>query len=263
MSHKKITDPEGSMEELIVRAVEAAQAPFTPSRKPELPSLRSVAEELGTTVIRTRKLLITADYFTSPTASTVQRMKSAGKTIEEIGAALRLKPAAVYGYLPYENLAYNLPQTTSNADRHKRYRATKKLRAAVQAGSTEKIAEALWKAVIIFENYPFSTSGRGVLSGVEYTYQVSRKGGSGGRHYGGNSIPGYGNEIWLTVNGEKKEKSISRSTVELGFQKYLEALEEEGTVSGPKKLGVFGASYLLPLFQRFYPAEAASSHSGG
>lgn len=90
---------------------------------------------------------------------------------------------------------------------------------------------------------------------MEYTYQVSRKGGSGGRHYDGYSIPGYGNEIWLTLNGEKKERSISRSSVELGFQKYLEVLEKEGTVSGPKKLGVFGASYLLPLFQRFYPGD--------
>ena len=94
-----ITDPEGSMEELITRAVEAAQAPFTPNRSSDLPSLRSVAEQLGTTVIRTRKLLITAGYFISPTASTVQRLKAEGKAIEEIGAALRLKPAAVYGYL--------------------------------------------------------------------------------------------------------------------------------------------------------------------
>ena len=121
MSKKKITDPEKSMEELIARAVEAAKAPFTPDRKADMPSLRSVAEQLGTTVIRTRKLLITAGHFSSPTATTVQRMKSEGKTIEEIGATLRLKPAAVYGYLPYENLAYNLPETTSNADRHKRY----------------------------------------------------------------------------------------------------------------------------------------------
>ena len=128
MSKKKITDPKGSMEELITRAVEAAKAPFTPDRKAELPSLRSVAEQLGTTVIRTRKLLITANYFTSPTATAVHRMKAEGKSIEEIGATLRLKPAAVYGYLPYDNLAYNLPETTSNADRHKRYRATKKLR---------------------------------------------------------------------------------------------------------------------------------------
>ena len=110
--------------------------------------------------------------------------------------------------------------------------------------------------MIVFENYPFSTNGRGSRSGVEYTYHVSRKGGSGGRHYDGYSIPGYGNEIWLTVNGEKKERSISRSSVELGFKKYLEVLEKEGTVSGPKKLGVFGASYLLPLFQRVYMGKS-------
>lgn len=252
MSKKKITHPERSMEELIARAVEAAKAPFTPSRKAELPSLRSVAEELGTTVIRTRKLLITANYFTSPLSSTVQRLKSEGKTIEEIGAALHLKPAAVYGYLPYENLAYNLPQTTSNADRHKRYRATKKLKEVVDTDNTVKISAALWRCVIIFEGYPFSTSGRGSRTGVEYTYQVSRRGGSGGRHYAGDSVQGYGNELWVVMDGEKKEKSISRSTVELGFQKYLDLLKTEGAVSGPKKLGVFGASYLLRLYQRFY-----------
>ena len=252
MSKKKITDPEGSMEELIARAVEAAKAPFNSNRALDLPSLRSVAENLGTTVIRTRKLLITANYFTSPSATTVQKLKLEGKTIEEIGAALRLKPAAVYGYLPYENLAYNLPQTTSNADRHKRYRATKKLKMAVDTDNAEKISAALWRCVIVFEGYPFSTSGRGSRSGVEYTYQVSRRGSAGGRHYAGDSVQGYGNELWVVIDGEKKEKSISRSTVELGFQKYLEVLEKEGTVSGPKKLGVFGASYLLPLFQRVY-----------
>ena len=252
MSKKKITDPKGSMEELITRAVEAAKAPFNSNRALDLPSLRSVAEQLGTTVIRTRKLLITAGYFESPLSRSVQKLKAEGKTIEEIGATLRLKPAAVYGYLPYELRPYNLPETTSNADRHKRYRATKKLKAAVDAGNAGKISVALWRCVIIFEGYPFSTLGRGARSGVEYTYQVSHTPSAGGRHYDGYSIPGCGNEIWLTVNGEKKEKSISRSTVELGFQKYLEVLEEEGTVSGPKKLGVFGASYLLPLFQRFY-----------
>jgi hypothetical protein len=252
MSKKKITDPEGSMEELIVRAVEAAKAPFNSNRALDLPSLRSVAEQLGTTVIRTRKLLITAGYFESPLSRSVQKLKAEGKTIEEIGATLRLKPAAVYGYLPYELRPYNLPETTSNADRHKRYRATKKLKAAVDTGNAEKISTALWRCVIIFEGYPFSTSGRGLRSGVEYTYQVSRRGSSGGRHYAGDSVQGYGNELWVVMAGEKKEKSISRSTVELGFQKYLEVLKAEGAVSGPKKLGVFGASYLLPLFQRFY-----------
>ena len=76
MSKKKITNPTASMEELLQRAVQLAEAPFTPSRTTELPSLRSVAEELGTTVIRTRKLLITAGYFSSPTAQSVQRLKA-------------------------------------------------------------------------------------------------------------------------------------------------------------------------------------------
>lgn len=167
MSKKKITDPEGSMDELLQRAVELAKAPFTDGRDPSLPSLRSVAVQLGTTVIRTRKLLITAGYFESHLSRSVQKLKAEGKTIEEIGAALRLKPAAVYGYLPYENLAYNLPQPTSNADRHKRYRATKKLKAAVDTGSIEKISAALWRCVCIFSGYPFTTSGRGSRSGVD------------------------------------------------------------------------------------------------
>ena len=209
MSKKKITDPEGSMEELIARAVEAAKAPFTPDRKAELPSLRSVAEELGTTVIRTRKLLITAGIFHIPDCINCPANEKRGKTVEEIGATLRLKPAAVYGYLPYENLAYNLPETTSNADRHKRYRATKKLKVAVDTGSIEKISATLWQCVCIFSGYPFTTSGRGSRSGVEYTYQVSRKGGSGGRHYDGYSIPGYGNELWIVKDGEKRRKRAS------------------------------------------------------
>lgn len=116
MSRKKITDPDGAMEELIKKAVDFAQAPFKPERDTSLPSLRSVATELGTTVIRARKLLITADYFTSPTATAVQEMNKAGKSIEEIGEKLKLKPSAVYGYLPYEVRPYNLPETTANAN---------------------------------------------------------------------------------------------------------------------------------------------------
>ena len=82
---------------------------------------------------------------------------------------------------------------------------------------------------------------------MEFTYTVS-KGGKGGRHYEGESVDGWGNEIWVVIDGVKKEKSISRSSVDLAFQKYL-----ENDITGPKQLGVFGASYLLPLFQRFCP----------
>lgn len=250
MSRKKITDPDGAMEELIKKAVDFAQAPFKPERDTSLPSLRSVATELGTTVIRARKLLITAGYFESPTASAVQKMNKAGKSKEEIGEKLKLKPSAVYGYLPYEVRPYNLPETTANADRHKRYRATRKLQGYIRESNgvfDSHTSFLLWCCVVIFQNYPFQTSGRNGKGAVEFTYTVS-KGGRGGRHYEGESVNGWGNEIWVSIGGVKKEKSISRSSVDLAFQKYLEK-----DITGPKQLGVFGASYLLPLFQRFCP----------
>lgn len=251
MSKKKITDPDGAMEELIKKAVDLAQAPFTPERNTSLPSLRSVATELGTTVIRARKLLITADYFTSPTASAVQKMIAEGKSVDEICASLHLKPSAVYGYLPYEVRPYNLPETTANADRHKRYRATKKLQSHLQENGgvfDSHTSFLLWRCMVIFQNFPFQTSGRNGKGAVEFTYTASAEGKSGGRHYEGESVDGWGNEIWVGIGGVKKEKSISRSSVDLAFQKYLEK-----DITGPKQLGVFGASYLLPLFQRFCP----------
>lgn len=257
MSKKKITDPDGAMEELIKKAKTLAIEPFDSNRPENLPSLRSISTELGTTVIRARKLLITAGYFESPTARTVQKMVAEGKSVDEICASLNLKPSAVYGYLPYEVRPYNLPETTSNADRHRRYRATRKLQTYIRESNgvfDSHTRLLLWRCVVIFQNYPFQTTGRGGKDGrngkgsVEFTYTVSAEGKSGGRHYDGEAVPGFGNEIWLVIDGVKKEKSISRSSVDLAFQKYL-----ENDITGPKQLGVFGASYLLPLFQRFCP----------
>lgn len=47
---------------------------------------------------------------------------------------------------------------------------------------------------------------------------------------------------------DRKEKTITRNTVLLAYEKALALMESEGCVSGPKKLGVFGASYLYPVF---------------
>ena len=44
------------------------------------------------------------------------------------------------------------------------------------------------------------------------------------------------------------EKPINRATVELAYHR---ALEMGGVVTDPKKLGVFGASYLYPMLVRF------------
>ncbi len=80
--------------------------------------------------------------------------------------------------------------------------------------------ERLWETLIAFEGEPFRTA-----KGLEYTYRIR------------------GGEIFVS----RRDKSITKATVGLAFQKAL-ALGAEAT--GPKKLGVFGASYLYPVFIR-------------
>lgn len=247
---KKNTNPALSMEQLLNKAVDLFQEPYDDrdERDADLPSLRSVADQLNTTILRTRKLLITAEYYSTETSRLVQTLINEGVEMEEIMETTGLKRASINSYLPYKNLAFNLDQTTVNADRHRvfrrRMKAVEELK--THAGFPDEM-EYLWKAIIAFENYPFKTSGRGSREGVKFTYTVSRSGGAGGRHYSGMSVDGYGNELWITVNGEKREKSISRSTVELGYKKA----REMGVVKGPKALGLPGAgSYLWPVLIR-------------
>ena len=49
-----------------------------------------------------------------------------------------------------------------------------------------------------------------------------------------------GNELFVS----RKVKSITRAAVNAAYRKAVEL----GTVTGPKKLCVFGASYLYPIF---------------
>ena len=248
---KKNSDPKMSMEQLLNRAVTLFQEPYDDrdERESSLPSLRTVADQLNTTILRTRKLLITAEYFSTGTSRMVQEMAAEGRTIAEIMDVTELSRASINSYLPYKNLAFNLDQTTVNADRHRLFRRRVKAVEELQdhMGLPDEM-EKLWIAIIVFENYPFRTSGRGSREGVKFTYKVSRSGGAGGRHYSVTSVDGYGNELWIVANGEKREKSISRSTVELGYKKA----REMGFVKGPKALGLPGAgSYLWPVLIRF------------
>ena len=244
---KKNSNPKLSMEKLLEQAVSLFQEPYDDrdERDVDLPSLRSVADELNTTILRARKLLITAEYFSTDMSGTVQELTEEGLPIAEIMEATGLKKASINSYLPYKNLAFNLDQTTVNADRHKLFRRrVKAVEELKKHLGLPNETEELWAAIITFEDYPFKTSGRGRRQGVKFTYKVSRSGGNGGRHYEGVSVDGYGNEIWI----EGKEKSISRSTVELGYRKA----KEMGVVKGPKALGLPGSgSYLYPILLRF------------
>ena len=231
---KKNPNTKESMETLIIKAVKLYEIPYDDrkgERKPELPSIRSVAEEMKTSIWRVRKLLITADYYSTETSREVQRRSAEGQTIEEIIQAMRIKKASVYSYLPYKNIAYNLDQTTVNADRHKLFRQRKKaIRKLLKAIDTPDAVECLWEAVVLFAGYPFQTA-----KGLRFTYSVKT---------------GRSGEMVGEIQFDRKAKSITRATISLAFERALEIERKDGFVKGLKKLGLFGASYIYPVFVR-------------
>ena len=223
------------------------------------PELKAIAEEIEISPSKLRKLLITSSvrdgvtYYSSPTADIILKLRAEGKSVAEIQETLGLSYTSVQGYLPHTKIIYSLDTMSSEAERIRLYRKRKK---AVEELNTHlHLPDAslyLWKAVVAFQSYPFTTSGRGSRPGIKFTYEVSKSGSAGGRHYQGETVEGYGNELWIIRDGQRSEKSISRSTVDLALRRVVEKLNSGERVQGPKALGLPGAgSYLYPMFIRF------------
>ena len=231
---KKNGNPLESMELLVARAAELFEEPYDDreGRDEDLPSVRFVAEEMDTTVLRARKLLITAGYYSTEMSRKVRELHEQGVPVSGIMEATGLGQASVYSYLPYLGLAWNLEARTANADRLKTYRrrksATENLIAHLERSDVETW---LWKTVMAFEGYPFLTA-----RGLRFSYALKR---------GKNGLPTAEIEI------DRKEKTITKATICLAFHAAIEIQKREGYVSGPKKIGGFGASYLYPMFLRF------------
>lgn len=189
-------------------------------------SLRSVADEFDTTILKIRKVLITAGVFQSETGEQVQLLYEEGKTIPEIQKELRLSRASVYSYLPYVKTIYNANEVSANAERLKNYRKRRKavngFKSSLSDGCPSE--DIIWKTVSAFVGYPFYT-----CKGMKFYYTV------------------HGNEMLV----DRKKKTITRSTVHLFVQRVLSLQSEGKCVTGPKKVGTFGASYLFPIFKRF------------
>lgn len=90
------------------------------------------------------------------------------------------------------------------------------------AGMAQAVLEdALWDALVLLAGKSFETAKH-----LNYSY----------------SIKGY--EMFVS----RKDKSITRSTVNLSLWNAMELQKAGLPVSGPKKLKTFGASYLYPIF---------------
>lgn len=181
----------------------------------ETKSLQKTADELDLNPIKIRKLLITANSYQSEIADDVQRLLEEEKSVLEIMTITGLSKSSVNSYLPYTKPPYKAEELSVNAERIQLYR---KRKSAVEKLTKTATFENLWEAIILFEGYPFRTS-----KGLKFTYMV------------------HGGEMKIS----RKERTVTRSSVEIAYKRAL-----EGGVTGPKKLGVFGASYLYPVFVR-------------
>lgn len=201
-----------------------------------------LAEEFGISRIKVRKILITTGDLTYPETRQIQELLASDKKMEEVCEILKMAPSTVNSLLPYSKGVYGL-DVSAAADRTQIYRARK----ATLAELKDDLSSVnLWKCVCLFADYPFTTSGRGSAPGKKFKYSVAEAGGAGGRHYDGEDVEGFGNELFIVQNGEKKEKGISRSSVDYAFRIAL-----EGDVKGPKSLKIYGSSYVYSLFVRF------------
>ncbi len=90
-----------------------------------------------------------------------------------------------------------------------------------EESSRVSLEDALWDVLVELEGKDFETAKH-----LKYSY----------------SIKGY--EIFVS----RKDKSITRSTVNLSLWNAMELQKAGLPVSGPKKLKTFGASYLYPIF---------------
>lgn len=121
-------------------------------------------------------------------------------------------------------MIYNVDELSLYAERCRMYRRRKQAVEQLQickGTSLECVEKYLWSTIEIFSGHSFTT-----VKGLRFRYCVN------------------GNEIQIN----RKKKSVTRSSVKVALKVTL---ENKGNISGPKKLGVFGASYLYPMFLRF------------
>ena len=218
------------------------------------PTLKSISDQLKSqghldiTPLKVRRLLITAGVYKSELASQIQSLYDSGKTITEIMGIMHLSRTSVHSYLPYvinaddeETEEENLCQRPISLEQQKRCEQ------AMEQFQKDWKGESLWEVITAFAGCTFVTS-----KGLKFTYEVKQN-----RH--GEPT----NELVIS----RKEKTVTKATVIKAYEKLLELSAEDSEdgitadqakesvpprfpipLSGPKKLGTFGASYLYPIF---------------
>lgn len=227
------------MEELFIAISDSYHNPGSGEAVDGHKKLELLADEFEMSRLKVRKILITTGDYNSSDVRKASELRRVGLKTHQIATEMGIASCTVTSLLPYEKTVYKLEEISTAAERVKLYRERK---AAVEDLKVERSSIALWKAIIVFSNYPFVTSGRGSRPGVKFQYSVPSSPSAAGKQYSGESVKGYGNEIMI----DGREKSITRSSVDYALEI---ALTQE--IIGPKQLKVYGSSYIFAIFRRF------------
>ena len=210
--------------DLIAKAVELYKEPYDDRdiRAKDAPKIIEVAEAMNITQMKVRKMLITAEYFSSALSRQVQKLHEQGCTIPQIMEETGLGRAAVYSYLPYSKGAYNLCSLSVGAENSSAYRERKRVCDELEKHlDCERAFEYFWDAIITFENYLFRDE--------------------------------QGNGIKYTITGDKihcNGQVITKAELKKAFRRARETELAEGCVSEASKLGCRGACELYAVFLR-------------
>ena len=249
-------DKNKEIDDLVQQAVTLFKVPFDDrvKRSQNAPSIRTVADQMDTTRIRVRKLLITAGYYSSELTRKIQSLSDQGLSIEQICEKTGLKFATVNALMPYKRGAYNLKDPPPNAESFRNYRKRNKAceRLAQHLENSERngnsyddlCCDILWKTLDIFQNYSFR---KGVEvdqtvneSQTEEEPQESETSQKHKKHQNFKYTIEYGSDCGsapdsnserLCLKGNCENRSYSRTEVEEAFYKIRKVQHEEGRVT--------------------------------
>ena len=210
---KSLYDADHLQNELMDMVVEVF---LKSGQEPRNRNIEAVAQELSMSRLKVRKLLITAgerdqcQYYTNEACNQVLELHRQGKTVQQICEITGLGRASVHGYLPYSKTIYNLKELSTDAERVKRFRDRKEhcsqFNNMVLSTPMQEVEPILWELLKEMSVCVYQT-----FSGLSFKYCIR------------------GGEMFV----DRKEKSITKATVMLAFQKALHIQQEQGFVSGP------------------------------
>lgn len=91
----------------------------------ELGSIIAVAQKLGISEVKVRRILITEGLWSSRTSREIARLLLEGLSVEEIAARINISANAVRAYMPYRRGLYNESEQSPEAARSDNYRKRK------------------------------------------------------------------------------------------------------------------------------------------